>query len=162
MKKLIIIILLLVCTACSSTIEKENGDIIYKKEFGTYIINNNWKESKKNNQYIYKKENDSIIIELVKNNYKSNEYLQLRQLIYTNLLKQAQYNNSQIYGSAFTTEKNYNVYEFIIKTESTINKQYYIIGNYKYILIQANISDKDNEEAINKIVKNIVNNFQWR
>ena len=70
--------------------------------------------------------------------------------------------DATIVGNGITTTKGNNVLKFIIKkkNDNTEVTQYYIIGDYKYVLVyETNFSGNTD---LNVAVFNIVDTFEWK
>lgn len=149
----------------------ENGDIKYKKSFGTYIVSNGWIESKTHSddeKYFYVKDghdNDdkpnNISINQGTNRYSKSEHEAFKDAIYVQLAKQASQNDSEIMANGSTTEKGELVYTFIIKSSDVTITQYYVVGEKKYVMIYESIWNKDGADETDEVAKKMVNSFEW-
>ena len=159
MKKMFILVLILLCTACFN--KGLNEYDLYENEIYSYF-NDEWKETKlENNKYQYKKDNHIITIELEKNNYKKENHMYLKNNIYNELIKYASENNLKIFGNSYTINNN-TVYQFNLGNDNINLKYYYIIGDYKDIVIIDSIKDEMKLEKKDDVVNQIINNFEWK
>lgn len=174
MKKFLIIVLLILCvTGCQkaeNNIETEGG---YDKDFGSYEVPTDWVESKKYSSsnkffYVLKGEEDepqpnNISINRGTNRYAEEDHETFRKSILAQLSFQTSgIENKEITGSGSTTDNGYVLYTFVIneKDENVITTQYYIVGNYEYILVHETSfgESKETDDA----AKFIVNSFKWK
>ncbi len=149
----------------------KEGDTEYKKEFGTYIVKYGWVESKShsgNGKYFYVKDGEddekkpnNISINAGTNRYKKDNHEDFKNAIYEQLAKQVSQKDSEIKASGSTTEKGELLYTFVIESAGQITKQYYIVGEKKYVLIIETIWNKDDEEDVDEIALKMVNSFEW-
>ena len=150
----------------------ENGDKKYQKEFGTYIVSSDWMESKTHStkgKYFYVKEGEdnekkpnNISINEGTNRYSISEHEEFKNAIYAQLVGQASSSKATIVASGSTTEKGEMVYTFTLNSEKSIVKQYYIVGENKYIMIHETVWNKDDENAVDEVALKIVNSFEWK
>ena len=67
----------------------------------------------------------------------------------------------EVNANGSNTENGDVVYTFNIKEADGIETtQYYIVGDYKYILIQETVFEKSDD--IDNVAKDIANSFSWR
>lgn len=148
----------------------ENGTI-FKKEFGSYELPKNWIESKKystTKKFFYvlngqeqDKQPNNISVNLGKNKYAKSEHEKFRKAILNQLLLQiGNKKGIDLKANGSTTEKGEIVYTFIIKEDEVVTTQYYIVGDYKYILIQETAFEES--EEIDNATKSIINSFKWK
>lgn len=183
MKKciLIIILVLFICSGCFNvkqlknvnrdTNNEENKDLVFEKEFGSYSISNTWEENVEhstNRKFFYIKKGDTnnppnnISIESGINRYGENDHMMFKDAILRQLAMQTKSSVDQIKASGSNTSNNYVMYTFILDSGINVTKQYYIVGDYKYVLVHATIFDRDSEEEVNNISSQIVNSFKWK
>ena len=183
MKKGIIIVILVlsICTGCfnfnrlkkvqCSTNVNENYVLVFEKDFGSYSVSNTWEENIEHStdkKFFYKKKGDNsnppnnISVEMGTNRYSENDHMTFRSAILRQLVMQTHSSIDQIKANGSNTNNNYVLYTFIIEGEKSTIKQYYIVGDYKYILVYATIFDKTNEEEVDNISSQIVNSFTWK
>ncbi len=149
---------------------QENGDIVYTKEFGSYTVLNGWEESKSHsskNKFFYvkngeddEKKPNNISINQGTNRYKKYEHEQFKDAIYKQLAKQTS-KGVEINASGSNTEKGEILYTFVTNDKTSITKQYYIVGNKKFILIQETVFNKDDESEVDEVALKMVNSFEW-
>lgn len=148
----------------------ENGTI-FKKEFGSYELPKNWVESKEHstkNKFFYVLKDheqdelpNNISINSGTNKYPKKEHEKFRIAILNQLSLQTKNKNGiNINANGFTTDTGEIVYTFIIKESDVTTTQYYMVGNYEYILIQETIFEDSEETDV--AAKHIVNSFKWK
>ena len=183
MKKsvLIIILCLTICTGCfnfrsgnklkEDTNDLENKDLVFEKEFGSYSVSNTWEENKEHSterKFFYIKRGDTnklpnnISVEMGTNRYSEKDHMMFRDAILRQIAMQTKKSADQIKSSCSNTSNNYILYTFIIDNGPNITKQYYIVGDYKYILVHATIFDRETEDETDNISNQIVNSFTWK
>lgn len=148
---------------------------LYIKDFGSYIVSNNWIESQThstNNKFFYIKNKsaeeeerpNNISINIGRNKYSIEEHEKFRTAIINQLSMQiSDLNDCTLSANgSYTKDNNYIVYEFDIyeNKENITTKQFYIIGDYKYILIHETIYDQADKD-IDYVAEQIVNSFKW-
>lgn len=159
-----------------SSIVISDTNTLYFKNFGSYIVSNNWIESKThstNNKFFYianemeegKERPNNISINIETNKYSYQEHEKFRTAILNQLSRQisASPNYTINANGSYTKDNNYIVYEFDIyeKDENITTKQFYIIGDYKHVLIHETIYDSLNNNEIDIVAKKIVDSFKW-
>ena len=153
----------------SSDLEDYPNSTIYTKDFGSYNITEGWVESKTHSshkKFFYIKPNtdndkkpDNISINTGTNKYSSDQHLNFKNAILNQLNSQIAGINANITGSGFTSKNGYIVYKFTIEETDVTTTQYYIVGDYKYVLVHETVY---NDKTITDIVANdIVNSFKW-
>lgn len=153
------------------TTSEEN--IIYEKNFGTYSLPQNWIESKEHStstKFFYvvngeeqSKRPNNISVNAGTNKYTKQEHEKFKTAILNQLMMQiGNEEGVTLNANGFTTEKGDIVYTFVIKEEqeNIATTQYYIVGDYQYILIHETVYGISEEADI--VAKNIVNSFQWK
>lgn len=146
----------------------------YSKSFGKYKVPSDWVESKShstNNKFFYVlngHENDTrpnnISINMGTNKYSENEHDKFRKSILQQLSMQVGSRDDVIINaSGSTTDNGYILYTFIIyESDNDITTtQYYIVGDYQYILVHETVFDEYSEDVDN-VAKKIVNTFTWK
>lgn len=141
-----------------------------EKDFGTYEIPIDWIESTKHstrNKFFYIKkgqENETrpnnISVNKGTNKYAINEHEKFRIAILNQLSMQLGKDDSvQLTANGSTTKNGYILYTFTIKEEGCTTTQYYIVGDYEYILIHETTYGEsvDTDNA----AKKIINTFKW-
>ena len=139
------------------------------KSFGSFMIPNNFTESKKfstPSKYFYVKNSDeelafpnNISINEGKNRYSIGENIQFREAILRQLLMQTKDSGAEVTGAGTYTDKNNLLYIFTISEGEYVTTQYYIVGDYKFILLQETVKGKSKET--DETTKMMVNSFTW-
>lgn len=145
---------------------------IFNKEFGSYKVPEDWVESKEHSTdskffYVLKGQEqaekpNNISINVGENKYSKDEHGKFRIAILNQLSMQvAGYEGVDIKANGTTTDNGYIVYTFIIKDEieDITTKQYYIIDDYKYVLIHETVFGQS-QETDNAAIE-MVNTFKW-
>lgn len=161
-------------TGCNNNTKEitKGGNTKYHKKFGSYEVLNGWVESKThstNNKYFYVKKGDdnksrpnNVSINQGKNKYSSSEHVKFRSAITSQLMEQISKKQGVNLGAKGShTKKGYTLYTFTIKEDdsNTVTSLCYIVGDYKYVLVQETNYDDDNETF--EVTKNIINTFEW-
>lgn len=171
MKKIIILLIpLLFLTGCIPTqFLKRNNDVV-SASFGTYridgLVKRNDHSSATKIFYVlerdkYKTTPDNVSVEVGTNYYSKSQITAFKTAIQLQLYSQVG-RDATIVGNGITTTKGNNVLKFIIKkqNDSTEITQYYIIGDYKYVLVHETSFSKNTD--LNAAVYNIVDTFEWK
>lgn len=147
----------------------ENKDNNYTKSFGSYKVSDGWIESKTHStktKFFYvangtdkDEKPDNISVNVGTNKYKAEEHVRFREAIVSQLSMQMANTKATINANGSTTDNGYIVYEFEIKEEDVTTIQYYIVGEYKYILVHETVFN--NREETDKVAKEIINSFTW-
>ena len=147
------------------------GNNIYTKNFGSYELPKNWIESKEHSttkKFLYILQGDeknvkpnNIAINFGTNRYSKEEHEKFRRAILNQISTQiAGEKGTKINANGSTTNNGDIVYTFIVKESTGITTvQYYIVGDYKYILIQETVFEES--EEIDNVAKGMVNTFRW-
>ena len=153
-----------------------SDETLYTKDFGRYIVANNWIESQSHstaNKFFYikdqKAENEekpnNISINMGTNKYSSEEHEKFKTAILKQLSMQISNSNDLKINAngSYTEDNNYVVYEFDIyeEKENVTTKQFYIVGDYKYILVHETIYDQTDKD-IDNVAKKMVDSFKWK
>ena len=86
---------------------------------------------------------------------------QFRKAILNQLLMQVRNQKGvEVNANGSTTDNGEIVYAFITKNNDVITTQYYIVGDYKFILIQETLFEESEETK--KVTKNIIDSFKWK
>jgi len=149
----------------------ENGNTKYEKEFGSYEVNAGWIESKTHSskgKYFYvrdgqdnDKKPNNISINQDTNRYTKSEHEQFKNAIYSQMAKQVSGSKAQIMASGSTTDNGEIVYTFIVEKNASIIKQYYIVGEKKYVMIYETVWNKEDENEVDEVANKMVNSFKW-
>lgn len=146
----------------------------YSKSFGEYKVPSNWIESKThstNNKFFYVlngHDNDAkpnnISINMGSNKYSVNEHDKFKTAIINQLSMQiGNRDDVTIKATGSKTANDYILYTFIIndKSSNIATTQYYIVGDYKYILVHETVFDEYSSD-VDDVAKGIVNTFIWK
>ena len=152
-----------------SNIDNEN---VFNKKFGSYELPENWVESKKHSTsskffYVLKGQEQEEQPNNISINYGTNKYDKANHEKFRDaILNQLSMQIAQKEGIEINANGSYNanedmVYTFIVKelNDNVTTTQYYIVGDYKYILIHETVFGES--EETDKAVKRIVNSFKW-
>lgn len=152
---------------------EKNEGVTYTKDFGSYKIMNGWSENDEHSsssKFFYVKDGtgnetkpNNISVNFGKNRYSLEEHSQFKDAILRQLSVQiAGSKNVTLNANGSNTDNGYLVYTFIIRDElsNSITTQYYIVGDYKFILVHETTYGVP--EETNMVAKNIVNSFKWK
>lgn len=155
-------------------LENYEEEKTYSKSFGEYKVPSNWIESKThstNNKFFYVlsgHDNDvkpnNISINMGTNKYSVNEHDKFKTAIMQQLSIQiGKRDDLTINATGSKTANDYILYTFIIndKSSNITTTQYYIVGDYKYILVHETVFDEYLSET-SEVAKKIVNTFIWK
>lgn len=144
----------------------------YTKDFGTYRVSANWVENdtySSQGKYFYFPEGvdaqaqtkaNNISIHQGTNKYALEDHMQFKTAITSQLAQQVP-KDVLVNGYGFTSENGDIVYAFEIDDPSGIKTtQYYIVGDYKFILVHETTWDDATEEA-DAVAKAMVESFTW-
>lgn len=151
------------------------GEKLYTKSFGSYVVSNNWIESKEhstNSKFFYVASEEerevrpnNISVNAGTNKYSSSEHEKFRDAILLQLSYQISDSSDCTINAngSFTNDNNYVVYEFDIfeKNDNIMTKQFYIVGDYKYVLVHETVYDFPSDE-VDGVAKRIVDSFEWK
>lgn len=153
------------------TEESSEGSVTYSKSFGSYKLPENWVESKEHStssKFFYVKKEDeqkerpnNISINEGQNKYSKTEHENFINAILNQLSMQIGGDEDvEVNANGSNTENGDVVYTFNIKEADGIETtQYYIVGDYKYILIQETVFEESDD--IDNVAKDMVNSFRW-
>lgn len=153
------------------TEEVSDASLTYNKNFGSYKLPENWTESKEhstNSKFFYVKKEDkqkerpnNISINEGQNKYAKTEHENFKKAILNQLSMQIGGDeNVKLTANGSNTENGDVVYTFnIIEADGVETTQYYIVGDYKYILIQKTVFEKSDD--IDNVAEDMVNSFRW-
>ena len=156
----------------SVTEETEPG--IIKKSFGTYTILDGWKESKplsNDKKFFYIKDGTNlskpttnISVEVGTNKYSKENHMEFRDAIRGQLMIQMTTAEEAegLEANGTNTENGDIMYVFTIKEEQTTTTQYYIVGDYKYMLVHVTDFKDANILDVTDAAMSIVNSFKWK
>lgn len=154
----------------NNMLENIPGTLI-EKDFGTYEIPADWIESEAhstNNKFFYVKEgqeNDNrpnnISVNEGTNKYAASEHEKFRMAILNQLSMQIGGDeNVELNANGSNTKNGYVVYTFNIKDQDNTTTQYYIVGNYKYILVHETTYGDSTET--DSAAQKIIDTFKWK
>lgn len=157
----------------NSLLSNMSGGVEYTKDFGTYTIDSSWEEylnQSTDNEFFYVKvgtnsleKQNNISVKEETNSYSESNHINLKNWILSQLSSELSENDT-INANAFTSDNGYTVYEFEIHNgvENVTNNKYYIIGDYKHILVNETVyTDSENVGDVDDIAREIVNTFKW-
>ena len=150
-----------------------NEENLYNKNFGSYTILDGWIENKEHstrNKFFYVKKGqeqyetpNNISVNVGTNKYAENEHEKFKTAILNQLSMQI--GNSQditINATGSNTENGYILYTFSVHEPEVETIQYYIVGDYKYVLVHETIFDNDGKNETDNAAKEIINSFKWK
>ena len=157
----------------NSLLSNMSGGVEYTKDFGTYTIDSSWEEylnQSTDNEFFYVKvgtnsleKQNNISVKEETNSYSESNHINFKNWILSQLSSELSENDT-INANAFTSDNGYTVYEFEIHNgvENVTNNKYYIIGDYKHILVDETVyTDSENVGDVDDIAREIVNTFKW-
>ena len=157
----------------NSLLSNMSGGVEYTKDFGTYTIDSSWEEylnQSTDNEFFYVKvgtnsleKQNNISVKEETNSYSESNHINFKNWILSQLSNELSENDT-INANAFTSDNGYTVYEFEIHNgvENVTNNKYYIIGDYKHILVNETVyTDSENVGDVDNIAREIVNTFKW-
>jgi hypothetical protein len=153
----------------------EENRISYMKTFGAYDTTDDWFEATELSQgdrYYYLKKGQgpgktvsNISVESGRHRYAAADHSVFRDVTYRGLLKQVANDPDAgfLFGDGATTAKGYTLYTFIIEYEGIdrTDRMYYIVGDYKYVLITETDYHDKNAANITTTAKAIADSFEW-
>lgn len=136
---------------------------------GSYTVPDGWVKSDEHssaNMVFYVEEGheedalpDNISISVGANRYSAEEHTKFKDAITKQLLMQLNGADAQLEGSGSNTEQGYVVYTFTIDDATAVTKQYYIVKDYGFCLVQlTNFTGSDNAY---QAAQTIVDSFVW-
>lgn len=154
----------------NNMLENIPGTLI-EKDFGTYEIPADWIESEAhstNSKFFYVKEGEenenrpnNISVNEGTNKYSESEHEKFRMAILKQLSMQIGRNEDvKLNANGSNTKNGYLVYTFSIKDGNTTTTQYYIVGEYKYVLVHETtfVNSTETDNAAQKII----DTFKWK
>lgn len=154
----------------NNMLENIPGTLI-EKDFGTYEIPADWVESvahSTNSKFFYVKEGEenenrpnNISVNEGTNKYSESEHEKFRMAILKQLSMQIGRNEDvKLNANGSNTKNGYLVYTFSIKDGNTTTTQYYIIGEYKYVLVHE--TTFGNSTETDNAAQKIIDTFKWK
>ena len=150
--------------------EKE-GIMEIEKKFGTYSVKSDWNEMQTASGEIFiympphsseKKKNNSITIHSSRNPYAAKDHRIFRNAIMEQLQKKVDlFSDPQINAYGKYTSNDLVMYVFCISEDNGIEtKQYYIVGEKRFCVIQSINYDKNLE--LDQVAEEIADSFRWK
>jgi hypothetical protein len=153
----------------------EENTILYMKSFGSYSTPADWFESaelSQNDKYYYLKEGQSpgktvsaISVESGRHRYAESEHPNFRDAVYRQLLKQVSNDPDAgfLLSDDAVTARGYTLCIFTIEYEGIdrTERMYYIIGDYRYLLIAETDCHNSDVADITAAAGTITNSFEW-
>lgn len=102
---------------------------------------------------------DNISIEVGTNRYSADEHEKFRDAIVQQLTMQLQDVDAELTGDGTYTEQDYIVYIFTISEADVVTKQYYIVGDQRYCLLQ--LTNFTGSETVNEAAQSMADSFVW-
>lgn len=102
---------------------------------------------------------DNISIEVGTNRYSAEDHEQFRDAILRQLAMQLQGVDAQLTGDGTYTEEGDILYIFTISEADVVTKQYYIVGDQQYCLLQ--LTNFTGSEAANEAAQSMATHFVW-
>lgn len=102
---------------------------------------------------------DNISIEVGTNRYSADEHEKFRDAIVRQLTMQLQDVDAELTGDGTYTEQDYIVYIFTISEADVVTKQYYIVGDQRYCLLQ--LTNFTGSETVNEAAQSMADSFVW-
>ena len=154
----------------NNMLENIPGTLI-EKDFGTYEIPADWVESvahSANSKFFYVKEGEenenrpnNISVNEGTNKYSESEHEKFRMAILKQLSMQIGRNEDvKLNANGSNTKNGYLVYTFSIKYGNTTTTQYYIVGDYKYVLVHE--TTFGNSTETDNAAQKIIDTFKWK
>lgn len=154
----------------NNMLENIPGTLI-EKDFGTYEIPADWVESvahSTNSKFFYVKEGEenenrpnNISVNEGTNKYSESEHEKFRMAILKQLSMQIGRNEDvKLNANGSNTKNGYLVYTFSIKDGNTTTTQYYIVGDYKYVLVHE--TTFGNSTETDNAAQKIIDTFKWK
>lgn len=151
------------------------GEKLYTKTFESYVVSNNWIESEEhstNSKFFYvasgeerEERPNNISVNAGTNKYSGSEHEKFRDAILSQLSYQISNSPDCTLNAngGFTKDNNYVVYEFDIfeKSDNILTKQFYIVGDYKYVLVHETVYNFPSDE-VDAVARKIVDSFEWK
>lgn len=148
-------------------------DKIYNKNFGSYKILENWVQSREHStgsKFFYVKHGqekeqspNNVSINAGTNKYAQSEHEKFKTAILNQLSMQiGNAEDVTLNASGSYTDNGYILYTFIIQDPGIETTQYYIVGDYKYVLVQETVFNQDEKEETDNLAREIVNTFKWK
>ena len=146
------------------------GEVI--EDFGTYTVSENWSEatelSKRDITFYLQngtptnKPTTNISVSVDKNKYSKEEAGGFAQAIDRQLRSQVGSLDLKSYsGNGTFTENDYPLIVMEIETEEMKTTQYYIVGDYRFVMVHLSEYHDESIKNAEEVALNIVNSFEW-
>ena len=110
---------------------------------------------------LHEEKHNNVSINQGSNKYSVDEHEKFRDAITSQIVNQiGKKEGIELDAKGSYTKNNYILYTYIIKKEDVKTTLCYIVGDYKYILVQE--TNYDDSEELYEVTKNIVNTFEWK
>lgn len=136
---------------------------------GSYTVPDGWVKSDKHSSsnmvfYVEKGHEedelpDNISISVGVNRYSAEEHTKFKDAIVKQLLMQLNGENAQLDGTGSNTEQGYVVYTFTIDDSTAVTKQYYIVKDFGFCLVQ--LTNFTGSDSAYQAAQTIVDSFVW-
>lgn len=156
--------------AANDNEDKNAGDSLISKDFGTYELPEGWEENAAHSggdKFFYVEEGhgddaqpDNISINVGSSNYAEDDYMTFKDAILSQLMMQVQGSDARVNGEGTYTDSGDVLLVYTITETGCTTKQYYIVGDYEYCLILLTVYSGDDTGEI-KAAETMVNSFQW-
>lgn len=157
-------------TASDNSQSEQSTPLENETDFpGSYTVPEGWVKMEKHStedKIFYVEEGheddelpDNISIEVGTNRYSADEHEKFRDAIVRQLTMQLQDVDAELTGDGTYTEQDYIVYVFTISEADVVTKQYYIVGDQRYCLLQ--MTNFTGSETVNETAQSMVDSFVW-
>ena len=102
---------------------------------------------------------DNISISVGVNRYSAEAHTKFKDAIVKQLLMQLNGENAQLDGTGSNTEQGYVVYTFTIDDSTAVTKQYYIVKDFGFCLVQ--LTNFTGSDSAYQAAQTIVDSFVW-
>ncbi len=136
---------------------------------GSYTVPDGWVKSDEHssaNMVFYVEEGheedelpDNISISVGANRYSAEEHTKFKDAIMKQLQMQLNGTDAQLEGSGSNTEQGNVVYTFTIDDGAAVTKQYYIVKDYEFCLVQ--LTNFTGSDSAYQAAQTIVDSFVW-
>ena len=143
-----------------------------KEAYGTYVVPENWSEAKELSQknltfYLQNgtptdKPTTNISVSEGTNKYAVGDAQSFAKAIDNQLRSQVGSLDLKSYsGNGSFTEKDYPLITMEVETEEMTTIQYYIVGDYRYVMVHLSECHDEAIKDAEKVALSIVNSFEW-
>ena len=164
---------LIICSRDSDVTDSTNKPIEDENSFpGTYTVPDGWiqwEEVSQDGVYAYIEKGheedlfpDNIAIRTGENPYSLEDHVSFREAILQQLAMQLNGEDVEVTGSGSNTAQGYILYTFTIEDpDGMITRQYYILQDYSFCLVQVTSFTGSENESIFEAAQSIVDSFVW-